>query len=111
MISAASKNRVIADHSNPKATMTSHLDFIFDRVQTYSSSLVGNSNVIFPFLSITRKAWKGLPDLEMNLSITSLLLSFSILVACVASMGCSRIVLPMGLNVQRFASRCEFSQT
>src|SRR6185312_17127396 len=27
-----------------------------------------------------------------------------------ASIGCSRIVLPMGLKVQRFSTRCEFSQ-
>ena len=38
----------------------------------YSRS--GNSNVILPFLSITRNAGNGLPALEMNLSSKSLLL-------------------------------------
>ena len=41
----------------------------------YSSSRVGNSKVILPFLSITRNAGNGLPDLEMNFSSTSLFLS------------------------------------
>ncbi len=75
----------------------------------YSSSRVGNSKVILPFLSITRNAGNGLPDLEMNLSSTSLFLSLRIFAACAASIGCSKIILPI-LNLHDLASNCEFWQ-
>ena len=38
--------------------------------------------MILPFLSITRNAGNGLPDLEINFSITSLFFDLRILAAC-----------------------------
>ncbi len=76
----------------------------------YHSSRGGNSNVIFPLPSITKNAGNGLPAFDINFSSRSLLPSARIFFACAGSMGCSKITLPIVLNLHGLESACDFSQ-
>src|SRR5208283_1422143 len=74
-----------------------------------SPSRGGNSNVILPLSSITRYAGNGLPALEMNLSISSVLRAAKSFCTWAGSMGCCKISRLI-LNLHGRASACDFSQ-
>src|SRR5208283_5606546 len=74
----------------------------------FSPSRGGNSNVTLPLASITRYAGKGLPALEMNLPIKSVLRVTNNFCAWAGSIGCCKISRLI-LNRQGLESACDFS--